>query len=124
MQRTEQLPGSVMDTVIRYSLGLMLLIVSYDDVMNFSVLEGYLSLASLPREILLSVTGAQIIGGVLLFKGIRTPLTAALLAINSAISAECFSSDFSWVMMAGFLALALHSRGKDNQQRRCGPAMK
>lgn len=120
---TQQLYASVADSVIRYTLAVLLLCLSLYDLSHFSVLKGHLIQVALPPEILYTIIAAQIMGVVVLVKAIRIPLSAMLLAINSAICAECLNSNISWVLMAGFLVLALHSKSSDRPQGYCGPLM-
>jgi len=116
--------SSVTDIVIRYSLGMLLIMVTCYDVMHWTALAGYLSQISLPGELLFTIIGAQIVGVIVMLTGIRTFLSAVLLAVNCAISAECFNSIFSWVLMAGFLVLAIHCYGRGSSQRYCDPLIK
>ena len=121
IHRPHQSHSRVTDVVFRYCLCLLLLIISYYYVTHLSSFEMHLTLVSLPREMMLSIIGAQLVGAVLLLKGFRVCLTAALLAINSVISATYLSLEVSWVLVAGFMVLALRSYGKSDSQWHCGP---
>ena len=124
MHMRKYFPGTLADIVVRYSLGMLLCIISYDDIVNFSELQGYMSLATLPREFLPLLIAVQVVGAVLLMMGRRIFITAIVLAVTHFINAVYFNSDFAWVLMTVFLVLALHNHGKSERCRFCGPAIK
>lgn len=115
---------NVTDRVIRIALIAALLLLTFYDVIYRIALADYLAQIGLPREILFTIASAQIIGALLLFMGMRIFLTAVLLSINCIISAVCLSSVFSWVLMAGFLVLAMHTYNRGGEQRYCDPLIK
>jgi hypothetical protein len=117
-------PGTLTDIFVRYSLAVLLFIISYDDILNFSELQDYISLVTLPRGFLPFLIAVQLVGAVLLILGCRVLITAIVLAVIHAINAVYFDSDFAWVLMVVFLVLALHSHGKSENCRFCGPLTK
>jgi uncharacterized membrane protein YphA (DoxX/SURF4 family) len=98
----------ISDWIVRVSLAFLLLGNSYDNVANYAELQAWMSFYHTADLLLPAVTLVQVPCAVALLLGWKTLYASLVLATVSALSALLFGSDFSWVLTAGFVILALH----------------